>query len=116
MAEEIKEEKIEDKEEIKKAHEMAGEHFHVLKRLDGKYSVISEVDENEIKEVSVHDSEDEAKSALEAKAVADKGDNGKEAEKQADDNYVEITDSIDEEADDPEEVREYEEEIKSYSR
>lgn len=110
-------EEIETKDEIvEKAHDMAGEHFHVLERLDGKYSVISEVDENTIKEVSVHDTKDEADKALAGEAEAGNNDTKTEAETDAKDNYVEITDVDEEEADDPKDIEEYEEEIKSYTR
>lgn len=113
---------IEQKTETEAADYNAADHYHTLKKKDGKYSVIKEVDEFLVEEISDdYDTEDEAKKEM-TKLAEDAGASKKEAE-DTDDNMVnvpdpnakpeqiEIEDNAEEVESDPEEVRAYEEEL-----
>lgn len=97
----------------------AADHYHTLKKRDGKYSVIREIDEYSVEEISDDfDTEDEAKKEM-TKLAEEAGASKKEAE-DVDDNMVDVPDvnakpeeiKIDDEdeiEDDPEEVKAFEE-------
>lgn len=114
---------IENVEEKKTVDYNAADHYHTLKKKDGKYSVIKEVDEYLVEEISDDfDTEDAAKAEM-TKLAEDAGASKQEAN-DTDDNMVnvpdpnakpeeiEISDSYDEDTEsNPEEVKQYEEEL-----
>lgn len=106
--EEVKQEQIEE------MHEQLPNHLHVLKRLDGKYSVIKEVDADEVEEVVTFDDKESAE-AYKAEQNGDKTEEAKPSDKteveETTNKQVEITDTDGEEPSDPEEVKQFEEEL-----
>lgn len=106
-------ENLENKSE--ECHNELSGHEHVMKRLDGKYSVIKEIDKDNVEEIAVYDTEEEAKSNVKTLEEEVKTEEVAEvptevAETPTD--KVEITDDIDIEDSDPEEVEKFEEELK----
>lgn len=102
--EEVKQEQIEE------MHEQLPNHLHVLKRLDGKYSVIKEVDADEVEEVVTFDDKESAE-AYKAEQNGDKTEEAKTEVEESTNKQVEITDTDGEEPSDPEEVKQFEEEL-----
>lgn len=103
MEEEVKQTQAEQIEEM---HEQLPNHLHVLKRLDGKYSVIKEVDADEVEEVATFDDKESAEAYKNGETTEEA-----KTEETVEDKQVEITDTDGEEPSDPEEVRQFEEEL-----